>query len=226
MARVITYGSSTTYGLWGREGGEEGYAELLKNSLMESTKKEPEDRFVHVYNRGRPAENIAQTVLQVAHDTNIVFGGQRGRTIAAFMLGTYDHVILPNETEPITPRVRFLADLGRIDELCTQSGIIALFIGLPPLDDRYTQPTGTGEVFNDDSRREYEDMVRQHADRHGYPFVEVYDALGGKDVREHGFIAKDYLHINGPAHRIIHNLLLSKIKLVLNEPNPFHPITL
>jgi hypothetical protein len=228
MARVIAYGSSTTYGLWGSK-QVAGYVEQLKYSMMDACQGQSEERFVHVYNRGRPGETIGQTVYSLEHDSSMTFVSQKGRTIGAFMLGGYDHVITKDSRpDPVTTRVRFLADLGRIGEICTRFGVIAVFLGLPPLDDTKTQEIyeKTGELFLDDDRREYEAMVRQSAEQNNYPFIEVYDALGGKDMSKRDFTAYDGLHSNGQAHTVIHNLLASQVQLILSEPNPFHPIAL
>jgi lysophospholipase L1-like esterase len=92
-----------------------------------------------------------------------------------------------------------------------------IIMGAPGVDDSQTQPLkATGETYNDDARREYENITRTHAQENGHPFVEVYEPLGGEPLDKGAdrqkidpkYMSYDKLHINGSGHKVVYDLLL------------------
>jgi hypothetical protein len=217
---------STTYGHNAMDGNGIGYADHVKVIAAQARMIYPENERLErlkVYNKGDPGESIGKTAIRLGQEFD-AFGEAIGNTLITALLGTYDHVRRVGSKKPITSEAVFQAGLGKVLDICKFYDADLALLGLPPIDGaRMLEGKSRGQVvldiFEDDRRLKYEDIVRDFADRNNLLFREVRESLGGTATKAAGFVSFDGVHCNAAAHSILtyHALAIASQKLDLPD---------
>lgn len=198
MARILIYGSSTTYGLHDTQGGWAGRVK----SRLQSRYLNHERPVADVFNLAS-ASRLFSSILDCM-DTDIKVYGDGRPVVAAFMLGATDSRILKNQTEPVVKVPDFKASLARLAEICTRQMVSPVFVGLTPINDSLTHPFMGGDVYDSNLRREYDAIVEDHAQAVGAPFVPVWDRLVAEQAAGNEILVDwEGLHMNAAGHTIV-----------------------
>jgi lysophospholipase L1-like esterase len=205
MARILTYGSSVTYGLYG--GPEGGWADRLKMTFVERdiTRETPRGR---VFNLAAGALTIAKIVEYLPSD--IERYAARCRTIGAFMVGNIESALIGDDaTEPVMQLDTFRKGLEAATTICMEHGIRPLFIGMSPMDDeRSVHPTVR---TNSELSRTYDHTIAAHAKDAGTPYIDLQAHLTIQGINQTEFLHTDGQHPNPAGHGIIHDIVLTQV---------------
>lgn len=212
MARIFAYGSSTTYGYHDTEAG--GYTERLKTTMFQRRLAGLRPR-ADVYNFGMLGRTLPDIVNQFEPDLERY---AYGRSIGMFMLGIGDSKRPGGREACDVSERQFRKGLEQLGQLCVKHSVAPLYIGVPPIDERYTKPFApSGEIYTNEDRLRYDALVRQHAHDRGERYVAIWDALGGDQAEARGVITEyEGLHLNARGHQIVHDVVLPELLGVLS----------
>jgi lysophospholipase L1-like esterase len=219
MARILAFGSSTSYGLYDHEHG--GWVNRLKTTYIERNELHSQE-FVPVYNFSAAGDLINKTIRRMETEVGTFISSRPTTNIAIFALGSLDSAISRATGETKTPIEEFSRLLPYIGELCIskpaeyfKEPFKPVFVGMAPVSEEYQDQT-VNEQYANDSRSLFDSEVQAYALREGHMYIDIMNHFRlAHHISENGAFARDGFHPNAFGHSIIHNIVLSAVDTML-----------
>lgn len=205
--RVLVFGDSIAHGMWSVRGG---WVQLLRSEFDSLTIRNSIERFPDIYNLGISADNSTNVLARMKREIEV---RQRPELAIVVAIGTNDasdsnvHVDLPEYRENLQ---RIIASTGKFTDKI-------MFVGLPSVDERLTNPwfVDNSVVYINAALQAYEATLGEVCDSYHIPFVPIFEKFQTDQIKQN--LLSDGLHPNDAGHELIANIVRPKLNTLLKN---------
>lgn len=196
MARVHILGNSNAYG-FGLEDGS--WPSLIKADVNRRRYNGDQPRITttHLASPGNLLHHINDSgLLEASVECN-----RRGNQVGIFCVGACEASILRSlgQTEPRRSKTDFRQDFEQLARIATKlnvnhsssSDLRVILLGTTPMDKEKSISSHEGDDFNFERIQEYDELVRDSAEKIGYKYVELQTGFDCETM-----LADDGIHLN------------------------------
>jgi lysophospholipase L1-like esterase len=205
LRKIVVEGGSTAYGMHDAEGG--GWASRLLRDTLRSTDSHTATPEV-VVNRALPG----RTLSAVARDMDITLDRDRrsASTTSIVSAGLNEAKVFPRYGRPMFSLEDFAGHMEHITMLANIGRVGLLWVGPQPLAAETVHGI-TGATLEDDLVEEYGELMRDHANQTGTPYVDTRKLFLEHGVQE--LMDEDGYHPNPLGHVVLHQAVRSALPL-------------
>lgn len=219
MRTVLIQGASTAVGWYDMEGS--GWVSRLSSEILPLNQVNPKEAIL-VQNDAVPGN----TLPAVLRDMSRVDKFQRlGKVTTVLAIGLNESKIMSGQTRPLVSLSRFKEALNMYGEYVSARDVNTVYLGTELLTEQ-TIVTDNGNIFEDDLTDEYDDLIKNHAESLGMPYIHTKGLLrqaGGSEA-----VCGDGFHPNHIGHAVISSAIKDVIKnfddfIFSEEPSGLYP---
>jgi len=207
---IFIFGNSITYGEWDELGG---WANRIRLHYDKPGLPLPDD-YIITYNLGIPSDTSAGIAARLAAETQARLSPNPGVDDIQFIIatGANDSRWLIEEKRVATAPDQFIRNFDLISQAAKDFSDDIIFLGLIPCIEEdvrcAAKKHGWVEHYDNESLIDYNDLVKQHCQKHDHKFVDVYSAF-----LERGYddLLSDGLHPNSKGHEFIAEIVLQTL---------------
>lgn len=204
MKTILIHGASTAAGWYDME--RAGWANRLHLDALYANKERPEEA-ITIQNASIPGN----TLLGVMKDIDRVDRYKKfGSVTAVLAIGLNESKIIKGRNRPLVSLDRFQSALDEYGNYVESRGGEVVYVGTEVLLEN-TIITENGNTFEDDLVAEYDDLIKQRADKSGSPYVSPKTLFA--EVGIENAVATDGYHPNALGHELIYRSIKKQILL-------------
>ncbi len=210
---IFIFGNSITYGQWDEQGG---WANRVRMHFDRPSLPLPKD-YIITYNLGIPSDTSEGIAARLSTETQARLTPNPGVKNIQFIIatGANDSRWLIEEERVATSPDQFSKNFELITKAAQQFSNDIVFLGLLPCIEQDVLAAaklhGWVEHFNNKSLSEYNDLIKQHCEKYGHKFVDVYSVFVKQGYDD---LFSDGLHPNSKGHALIAEAVVE----VINDP--------
>lgn len=206
MYRVLVFGDSIAYGSWDTKGG---WVERLKADAHSRTVASGNTFKRQIFNLGVGGHTSSDILNRM--DTEIeARAADRWELALLFMFGTNDERLV--DGEPQVSSDGFRQNVTDIIEKARGYTDTIIILGIPPLP--LPEIAFKTSIYNDERVKEYDINLKELAQAHSIPYLDVRSEFEKHDLRQLFTIENDP-HPNDAGHQVLYELAKSKLEEVL-----------
>jgi hypothetical protein len=222
MARVHILGNSNAYGFGLKD---QSWPSLIKADVNRRrfNGDQPRITTTHLASPGNLLHHIIDSGLLEAS----VGCNRRGNQVGIFCVGACEASILRSQghTDPRRSKSDFKRDFEQLAIIATKlnidhsssSDLRMIILGTTPMDKLKSIRSDEGDDFNFERIQEYDELVRDSAEKFGFKHVELQN-----DFKVESMLARDGIHLNEAGEEFTYNrtmpAILEILGLVDNQP--------
>jgi lysophospholipase L1-like esterase len=205
--RVLCFGASITYGAWDEEGG---WADRIKRDLHALTVAKQKASKYQFFNLGVGGNTSTDLVERFEAETTARVG--EGWNLAFIIsIGINDTRIMVGESKPQVPLEVYRRNLETVVAIAKHYSQKILFVGLTPVKDE--EVGFKTYMYRQQIVKEYSQAMREIAQQHHLPIVDVYDELLQEPDRQSWYV--DRLHPDERGHKWLYERIKPEVLKML-----------
>ncbi len=197
--RILVFGDSIVYGAWDEEGG---WVQRLRKFIDMRMLSQNFDPYYTVYNLGVSGDKTSDLIKRLDEEIPVRIE-EKDEVMIIFGIGI-------NDSGRKVDLVTFEGNLSKIIKTSKKFASKIVFIGLTPVDESKTVPTGWDDSLSYDNQtvQKYDEVIKSVCKLNDVQFVEIFNVMIKKDYKK---LLEDGLHPNSDGHKEIFNIVKAKL---------------
>lgn len=204
--RVLVFGDSITQGFWDIDGG---WVSRLRKYYDQQMIDGKDDDPPTIFNLGVSGNSSDDVLARFENETKV-----RATEDSAFVIAIGVNDARTKASVNYSDTNRYKQNLSEILKLAKKYTSKVLFVGLTPCVEERSNPVSWGDTGYTNGRiKEFDNTLREFCEENQVAFVEVFEPFVKAESETE--LLPDSLHPNDRGHQLIADLVMPKLKQLL-----------